>query len=98
MELTIQNNTDKSRFETTVEGHLAFVEYHLNKDRIAFIHTEVPEALEGKGIATALAKYVLQYARDQHLKVVPFCPFISGYIRKHIEEYRDMLAPGYEDI
>ena len=97
MELTITDNTAESRFETTVDGHLATVEYVLSKGKIAFTHTEVPEALEGKGIASGLAKYVLQYARDHELKVIPLCPFISGYIRKHLDEYRDWLAPGYQD-
>jgi predicted GNAT family acetyltransferase len=98
MELTIINNSEASRFETTVEGHLALVEYMESPGKIAFTHTEVPAALEGKGIASGLAKHVLQFARDSQLKVVPLCPFISGYLRKHTGEYADILAPGYEHL
>jgi predicted GNAT family acetyltransferase len=98
MEMTILNNEAESRFETIVEGHLALVEYERSPGRIAFTHTEVPPALEGRGVASALAKHVLQFARDNQLKVIPLCPFISGYIRKHRADYADILAPGYEGI
>jgi uncharacterized protein len=98
MELAIINNTEASRFETSVDGHLALVEYTASPGTIVFTHTEVPAALEGKGIASGLAKHVLQYARDNQLKVVPICPFISGFLRKHTGEYSDILAPGYEHL
>jgi predicted GNAT family acetyltransferase len=98
MELSIINNEEDSRFEANVDGHLALVEYDRSPGRIAFTHTEVPQALEGRGIASALAKHVLQFARDNQLKVIPLCPFISGYIRKHKANYSDILAPGYEGI
>jgi hypothetical protein len=25
--------------------------------------------------------------------VVAFCPFIAGYIERHLDEYRDLVAP-----
>lgn len=98
MEYPISNNDALSRFEMHIDGYIALVAYDRSPGRIAFTHTEVPVALEGRGIASALARHVLQYARDQQLKVVPLCPFISGYIRKRKAEYADILAPGYDGI
>jgi len=89
MELVIQHNTEKRRFETTVDGHTAFVEYNLFNNGINYTHTEVPQALEGQGIAKALARHVLDYARENKLKVMPLCPFIKGYIDRH-PEYQDI--------
>ncbi len=54
------------------------------------LHTEVPKELNGKGIGSALVRGLLDIARTQGLKVVPVCPFVSGYIAKH-PEYADLL-------
>ena len=53
-------------------------------------HTGVPFALEGRGIASRLARAALEYARAHELKVVPLCSFVAGYIQKH-PEYKDLL-------
>ncbi|MCW3465530.1 GNAT family N-acetyltransferase [Chitinophaga nivalis] len=89
-QLTIRNNTDLQQFETTVEGHTALIAYELFPGGIAYVHTEVPEALEGRGIAGQLAKYVLEYARENHLKVKPLCPYVNAYMKRH-PEYNDLL-------
>jgi hypothetical protein len=49
------------------------------------LHTEVPEALRGRGIAGELAKTGLEYARDNQLKVDVVCPLVANYISKHPE-------------
>jgi uncharacterized protein len=89
MELVIFHDKDKRRFETNVNGFVAFVEYNLFNQGINFTHTEVPTELEGQGIGSYLAKHVLNYAREQHLRVMPLCPFIKGYIDRHME-YADI--------
>ncbi|MBV8251219.1 MAG: N-acetyltransferase [Chitinophaga sp.] len=90
MELTIHNNTAQHRFETTVNGFTAFIQYHLFQGGIAYVHTEVPPELEGQGIASQMAKYVLDYARTEHLKVKPLCPYVHAYMKRH-PEYNDLL-------
>lgn len=78
----IHNEKDK-RFEIHVDGKIAFEQYKLFDGGIAYMHTEVTLELEGRGIASFLAKYVLDYAEEKHLKVKPFCPYIKAYIDKH---------------
>ena len=56
-----------------------------------FTHTEVPDALEGRGIGKRLVKAALDDARAQGLKVVPVCPFVKHYIENH-PETQDLLA------
>ena len=90
MELVIHNNTDKNRFEAFVNGSHAYVEYGLTKEGIMFTHTEVPAELEGKGIGSAMAMYVLEYAKENQLKVTPLCPFIKAYMDRHTE-YKELL-------
>jgi predicted GNAT family acetyltransferase len=54
------------------------------------MHTRVPGELEGQGYGGALAKAALDYARANGLKVIPTCPFVSAYLRRH-KEYADLV-------
>lgn len=88
------NNTEASRFETVVEGKTAVVEYMDRGKMIVFTHTEVPKGLEGQGIASAMAKAALDFARETSKVVMPLCPYIAAYIRRH-PEYADLVLKGY---
>ena len=90
----IENNSAAQRFEARVGRYLAVVEYQRGRDLIVFTHTEVPEELEGQGIAGRLARAALEYARARQLTVVPLCPFVASYIRRH-HEYADLVHPEY---
>ena len=81
----VVHNEAQSRFEVNQDGHLAELDYRRVGDQIIFTHTGVPAALEGRGIASALAKAGLNYARDNGLAVVPICPFVKGYIERKPE-------------
>jgi hypothetical protein len=87
----VVNNTTASRFEIVIDSHTAVAEYRLAEGRIIFTHTEVPEALQGRGLAARLARAALDHARAAGLAVVPRCPYIAAYIQKH-PEYQDLVA------
>lgn len=86
-DVTVTDNTERSRFEVNLDGHTAFAEYRLKPGRIVLPHTVVPPEFEGKGVASALARYAFGHARAQGLKVVPTCPFMAGWVKKHPEEH-----------
>ena len=92
--LTIINNEKEQQFQVMVDGQKAFLEYRLYKGDIALMHTDVPESLGGRGIATALAEFALNYAREKKLPVMVYCPFVSAYLKKH-PEYLDVLDKKY---
>ena len=92
--VVIENNSADQRFEAKVGRYLAVVEYQRGGDIIVFTHTEVPEELEGQRIAGKLDHAALEYARAQQLTVVPLCPFVASYIRRH-QEYIDLVHPQY---
>jgi predicted GNAT family acetyltransferase len=87
---TVRNNTAEHRYELTVEGHLAATYYQIADGVITFVHTEVPDALAGRGVGSKLVKGALDQVRSQGLKVVAQCPFVKAYIEKHAE-YADLL-------
>jgi predicted GNAT family acetyltransferase len=91
-DVDVVNNEAAQRYEAYVDGRLAVITYQRRGDRIIFIHTEVPEALEGHGIAGTMARVALDEARARGLKVIPRCPFVAGYIRRH-PEYADLVPP-----
>ena len=91
-EVTVADNEPAQRYEAYVDGLPAFIAYQRRGNRITFIHTEVPKALEGHGIAGKMAQVALDDARAKHLAVIPRCPFVAGYIRRH-PEYADLVPP-----
>lgn len=93
-QLDVTMNEAERRFEVTLDGEVAFAEYRLVDHGIILPHTVVPEAFEGRGVGSALAKTALGYARQQGLKVIPLCPFIAGYIAKH-PEWHDIVHETY---
>lgn len=94
-EIEVRNNEAVSQFEAQVRGSVAVAEYRRVKDRIIFTHTEVPDEMEGQGIGSKLAKTALEFARENKLTVLPICPFIAAYIRRH-PEYKDLVLPGFK--
>ncbi len=92
-DLAVSNNEAAGRYEAHVDGQLALVAYHREGDRIIYIHTEVPEELEGQGIAGRMTHVALEDARAQRLSVVPQCPFVASYIERH-PEYKDLVSPA----
>jgi predicted GNAT family acetyltransferase len=92
--ITVKHQPEQKRFATSLENGTAFTAYMVVGEKIIFTHTEVPIGHEGQGIGSALAKTALDYARDQNLKVMPICPYVGGYIKKH-PEYKDLLLDGF---
>jgi predicted GNAT family acetyltransferase len=93
-DLTVKHLPDTRRFEISLNGGKAFTEYILAGERIIFTHTEVPPELVGKGLASRLAREALDFARGKSLRIIPLCPFVAGYIRRH-PEYKAFLQAGY---
>lgn len=87
----VTNNRDEQRYEVKMNELLAVLTYKQHAGQIVFLHTGVPLALEGRGIASQLASFALEDARAQHLTVVPLCPFVASYIRRH-QEYLVLLT------
>jgi predicted GNAT family acetyltransferase len=83
---TVTNNEAEQRFETTVEGHRAELTYRTDGgNRLVLVHTEVPNALEGRGIGGDLVTAAVDHAADHGLTLVPHCPFARGWLERHVD-------------
>jgi uncharacterized protein len=88
---TVTDVSDRRRFEIAVDGAvLGFAEYRRRPGVITFIHTEIDPAHEGEGLGTLLVKAALDTARAEGLAVLPYCPFVRGFIDRH-REYLDLV-------
>ncbi|WP_449466609.1 GNAT family N-acetyltransferase [Stenotrophomonas humi] len=87
----IDHNPAQARFETTVDGHLAVLEYVIENGAMVITHTGVPEAIGGRGIAADLTRTALAHARAVGLKVVPACTYAATFMQRH-SEYTDLLG------
>ena len=93
-DVQVTNNEAEKRYEARVDGELAGSAYYrMEGDAIAFTHTEVDDAYEGQGLGSKLASSALDEARARGLSVLPYCPFIRGYIQRH-DEYLDLVPLG----
>ena len=89
--ISIADNADEQRYEVLVDGEIAgFAQYRLRPGLIAFTHTEVDDSFEGHGLGGKLVAFALDDARERGLAVLPFCPFVNGYIERH-REYVDLV-------
>jgi predicted GNAT family acetyltransferase len=82
---------DRRRFEIAIDGTVVgFAQYRRRPGFISFIHTEIDSALTGEGLGTLLVEAALETARVQGLAVLPYCPFVQGFIDRH-REYLDLV-------
>jgi len=90
------HNPQQQRFEMALDGKLARLDYQITGNRIALTHTEVPPEFQDRGIAAELAKAALDYAREFGLLVIPSCPYVADYLKRH-PEYQEIVDPEYRD-
>ena len=96
-DLELVNNTADNRFEMKVGEHTAFIEYKETPTNIALIHTEVPVELEGKGVGKAIVEKTLNYIEQHNHKLIPLCPFVLAYLRRH-PEWKRILSDGVKNV
>jgi uncharacterized protein len=86
VDIEVVDSPEQHRFELRVDGELAGAAYYrLHPDEIVFTHTEVDKAYEGKGLGSKLAAGALTAVQGRGLRVVPQCPFIAAYLKRHPE-------------
>ena len=82
----VVDRTDEGRFVLEVDGQVAELIYRVEGSYLVLIHTEVPEALEGRGLGGLLVREALRRAVQDGLTVVPLCPFARGWLRRHPDD------------
>jgi predicted GNAT family acetyltransferase len=87
----VRHEPANHRFVALVAGHQAVLDYRRGDGVISLVHTGVPAAIGGRGVAAALVRAALDHARAEGLKVVPACSYVAAYFKRHPED-ADLLA------
>lgn len=81
---TVVDVAEARRFELRIDDEVAgYAEYRHRPGALAFTHTVVEPAYEGQGVGSELARAALEAARARGHAVLPYCPFVRGWIGKH---------------
>jgi uncharacterized protein len=81
--INVVDNKDSQRFETEVDGDLAYLDYRIRDNEMHILHTFVPENLRGRQIADQLAAYALDHAGKANLRVSIRCAFVSAFVKRN---------------
>lgn len=84
-EFEVVNNLENNQFEIRRNDLIARIPYSIKDDSIGLLQTHVPDEWRGKGLAKKMAECALNYAKENNLRVIPYCPFIAKYIDEHPE-------------
>lgn len=96
--IEVRRNDEEQRYEVRLGGELAgFAAYRAAPGRIVFTHTEVFPGHEGEGIGSRLAEAALDDAVARGEQIVPVCPFIASYVRRHHDYDASISWPDAED-
>jgi predicted GNAT family acetyltransferase len=79
-----------------VDGVTAYITYARHGDRMTLVHTEVPQALGGRGVGSALARAVLENVRSRGIRVAVECEFLEAFIKRHPEFADVVIEPDDE--
>lgn len=91
MNIQQENNLENGRFFIEVNGKdVAEMIYDWRPDLMVIMHTEVDDSLSGQGIGKQLVAAAVEYARAQHVKIHPVCPYAKK-VMERTPEYADVL-------
>jgi len=90
--LPVSNNTAENRFEIQLGANRGEIVYRKSGSTYIMVHTEVPKEFGGQGIADHLVREALEQIKAAGETVVPLCPFVKAYIRRH-PEYQPLVVP-----
>lgn len=89
--LAVKNNVETEQFEVQLGDKIGLIKYRKDGPDYVMIHTEVPPEYGGQGIADRLAYVALETVKAEGVHVVPICPFIKSYLRRH-SEYEPLVT------
>ncbi|WP_406486534.1 GNAT family N-acetyltransferase [Streptomyces sp. NBC_01563] len=88
----------RHRYMIQVDGATAgFTVYRDRDGQRVFYHTEIDDAFAGQGLASILVTEALNDVRESGMRIVPVCPYVAKYLKKH-DEFADITDPVTPEI
>jgi predicted GNAT family acetyltransferase len=84
---------ERARFEVGSPEGTSVLTYTLGEGVVSLDHTVVPPEVTTRGTGTALVRSALAWAAQEHLAVVPRCPFVQSFVARHPDQVHVELRP-----
>jgi predicted GNAT family acetyltransferase len=90
---TVRDNPEELRYELLDDDGalIGEIRYRREPGAVVLVHTEVDPPHEGHGLAAVLVAGAFDDLRARGLKVVPVCPYVRSWLRRHPEQ-ADLVA------
>lgn len=90
--MEIFHDKDEQKFYMKNQDIYAEICYsNAEEGAISIDHTWVDEEYKGKGLGKMLMDELTAFARREHLKIIPVCPFIKVLVERYPDEYQDLI-------
>lgn len=89
--IPLEDEEESRQFVMRVGGHRVRMAYDRSSDRIFLTNLEVPKTIQDDAVAAKLTEKVLVWAEENRLKVVPYCSYVKGFMRRHTTWQRLLL-------
>ncbi|MBD1396479.1 N-acetyltransferase [Pontibacter sp. JH31] len=90
--MKILHDEKELRFYAIIGEEEAELTYTFTEEgHMDFDHTFVPKSHRGKGVADKLVKTGLEHARSISCRIIPSCPVVETYVKRH-KEYEDIVC------
>ena len=97
-DISFEHDSERETFEAIIGDDRAVLEYRSNKEGKFFItHTEVPPALEDRGVDAILVAHVFDYIKSNNMRLIPVCPYVKAYLKEH-PDFMSLVASGIRVI
>ena len=88
----VVDNPKQLRYELWLDSTLGgFIAYRLEPEAVVLVHTDADPAFVGGRLGGRLVRGALDDLSARGLGLVPLCPFVAAYIRRH-PEYADLVV------
>ncbi|MDX3763282.1 GNAT family N-acetyltransferase [Streptomyces mirabilis] len=95
---TVRRVDAKHHYEILVAGETAGLTAYLDRDdQRVFYHTEIDDAFAGQGLASLLVQQALTDTRAAGKRIVPVCPYVAKFLKKH-GEFADLADPVTPEV
>jgi hypothetical protein len=91
---TVSHDAAQHRFTAQTDDGEAVLAYASAGDGVLDLqHTVVPPSARGEGVGDALVRAAVAHARAEGLQLLPTCPFVEAWMRRHRED-ADVFRAG----
>jgi predicted GNAT family acetyltransferase len=91
-DVVVRRDEARHRYEAHLDDRLAgYLDYRERDGEIVLIHTETLEGFQGRGVASALARFAMDDVRARGLRAVALCAFLRSWLTRN-PQYNDVVA------